>query len=1834
MRPTIRQIEEIGREQEILRKRQEEYALRFTPDHADRLGKAAVGGAYTNPELTASIGLSEVPIDPQQVHINSQKQALMRSDSLRSRGGLVAGNTAPSETSDVPYSVIDLLRIPETQRYARGHRAPTWYEQVDPGGYWRNLGIPKITDAKEMLNWDQTQILKLYVSSTPEEWDAIPGMIPRGTWTSGENGQAVRVPGTFDSTYDLPAKFPKFKELKDAEQTERDINKPSTWERDLGGLMQEGQAVFGAIGTGLQTPFKMGGYFIPDYIGPAGGVEVAGVPLPSRISIKSLGAPVRAVTKTITAGMAGAAEFVKSNLEFAMTHPSELSAFGVAGVPTMTGKNREDYLNTVIRGNILSQILKQAATEGQLDLGGGFFPQGKAEEQATMYHDMGLPQVGGKTFTVGRAFVEPFIKEGYIDRDGYAASMISGLFDATFTGLTDPALYADPVKLLMSTYGLGRTASLSFLEGKMAQRVNEAWAAERRAAGMPADIPGVIHLPGGVDILPAGTMLPRDVQMVIDDAVTKAIQGKPLSAMDIPPTANYLPDLNSVASRKANFGVIEQSDGTLRLNPMAIDAMPFTADGRRTLEKLSSFKNVGELYDSFLGNIPIGVAVQIQNIVDAAKKAGTTVDMKAIHNVVREGAFSGDPLYNIAEVQGVLKQVVQQTGKQVAQWVSGSTRQFATMPGSTFFSFDDPMASVKDMNRIMILMKVPKEARYEMLSDAINAVVTRQTDKRFDLANKWAETIIRPQLELNGVPEEFIKEVSKWSGWSDGVEQWTFDAIGQGYPTPYYADGVGEVVRMVDFMPKGFMMSSPENFNRVIREVTNLWRVFKPFRGNKVMEKLLSDTLINTLNKIQGGYLKPIALGAPMPIRMVSRILPDEILRIGATENFSIESLKILGIGGHVNYNTMGVELLSAKQIIKISPKLEHLNTLYSELRQANSIGNGRTAATVQKLIDDIEAKFGTREEIQKKIDVYNERIETSLPGTGKTLAKVAQGIMGEETKNPSVMRYARSKMGSVAKDVDINGQVLNPKSQKNQNWVTGTSRDIVGMSQDPVYKKVAETIMTEGLAGVDRMPDRFLTGDLRPLFDRYYTRAEQAQGVGAMSPTMPLTSIEGATAWVELIKNDIMTRTAGDPMILNTIATGLHDGEKVAAKLTWMDQSPTSRHLYEATDDYKAWITDNLLSNPKSALYAPFEATVGNSEVVIKDRLLTKNFSWYRNTSLKYARNPLIQYTKWKRIRELMPAMDPVEAQKMVDSLDKSDAPKWLKDSLQANVEFAQGTATRKQVEILGEMAGHQYMDDVLYDSSKKSYFGSRHSLLFGFFDAWVEQWSVWARLMATNPAALEKVRLVNEGLNEANVPELAGGAPNRGFLFKDEDTGKQAVGIPFSRAIYNYFGLNGEERITTQNLTILGSPFPGFFGVGALMFDGLMPKDNMFNGARNALFGRGDPAAKGSFAEYLVPAWAQPITETLTRIGKEQTDGKLDIFDNLRAIFVTDQSEQIRASTLNNVMTNIVSNSDGIPLTVEERNQELTDAVNKTDTLLIFKSLLRLVSPGATMTKFFTENGMENVTTGEVLDDYSKLIAAEKLGGQDATLALLQKWGNSAWIFLAGGTYALPGVKPTKEYGIWERDNSTLLDKYPLVAGYLGPQIGEYDPMEYGRQRSEGARTVVDIGARQNKALSNLAWALHNQSRDMLINAGTAQGLSVPQIEGSNTYKSEMKKGDDKLKKQFPMWDSKNSQGEANFKNKMLQIKEMVADPAVALTPGGKALQDYWKSHESLIAGVTAQTPKLANEAWQTSKDGISTRITLTNLGEALVKKYPEFAGLWDNVLSKEFDAVETGK
>jgi hypothetical protein len=391
-----------------------------------------------------------------------------------------------------------------------------------------------------------------------------------------------------------------------------------------------------------------------------------------------------------------------------------------------------------------------------------------------------------------------------------------------------------------------------------------------------------------------------------------------------------------------------------------------------------------------------------------------------------------------------------------------------------------------------------------------------------------------------------------------------------------------------------------------------------------------------------------------------------------------------------------------------------------------------------------------------------------------------------------------------------------------------------------------------------------------------------------------------------------------------------------------------------------------------------------------------------------------------------------------------------------------------------------------------------------------------------------------------------------------------------------------------------------------------------------------------RSQLADYLVPTWGQGLLGAISSRGRNVTS--TDLFANLQAIGATETNDNIRASTLNAVLTNIASNRDGVPVTAQERDKIIEDAINKTDLLISLNSFFKVMLPGASMTKYFTELGAENVTTGVVMDDLRSMTNESiKAGGTytDGVVKFLDKYGSDAWIYLAGGSDSVPGLAPTKEFAQWQLSNRGLLDKYPLVAGYLGPQDGEFDVKAYSAQSAVGLRKPRDIETRQEKALNSLAWTVYNNKKDAFIRQGLAQGFTPAQTMRSKDYAAEMKKQADSLKKDFPMWNPAATSGERQreLTNQMVQIQKMVTDKKVLATPGGKILEQYWTYRTTQVNAITTADPTLANDSWRNAKAGAGLRQTLTDVGYGLAEKYPEFAALWENVLSREFEPPEIG-
>ena len=111
MKQTIQQLEAEARAEELLRQKKEQYPYQLTADHAERLAQVVPGSYYTNPEITASLGLSNIPIDASQVHINSQKQALNANEALQNRNELVDSSQQKANNDSQYFSLVDLLQM-------------------------------------------------------------------------------------------------------------------------------------------------------------------------------------------------------------------------------------------------------------------------------------------------------------------------------------------------------------------------------------------------------------------------------------------------------------------------------------------------------------------------------------------------------------------------------------------------------------------------------------------------------------------------------------------------------------------------------------------------------------------------------------------------------------------------------------------------------------------------------------------------------------------------------------------------------------------------------------------------------------------------------------------------------------------------------------------------------------------------------------------------------------------------------------------------------------------------------------------------------------------------------------------------------------------------------------------------------------------------------------------------------------------------------------------------------------------------------------------------------------------------------------------------------------------------------------------------------------------------------------------------------------------------------------------------------------------------------------------------------------------------------------------
>jgi hypothetical protein len=1248
------------------------------------------------------------------------------------------------------------------------------------------------------------------------------------------------------------------------------------------------------------------------------------------------------------------------------------------------------------------------------------------------------------------------------------------------------------------------------------------------------------------------------------------------------------------------FGLMDEAPRTFE--PNNLNMMRHTNAGRKTLQALADESNPVNIWRNFLkGKSPLAA-------IDLAK--ATTPDQ--VFKVLQDAVFSGDPAKNMRNLPNSgWRNWASDTGYMVKQNIDRYSRQTAMMPDSTYIPFDDPAVALQRADRVLQVSGVrgaERDAVLKKLFDALETNSSKDWDNFFEAANEKALT---GRMQKAGWTKEEIKRFTSYRGKGSEVTRWTLEDLADDIPIEWFDEGDGPL-RITQLLSGGGYMTDPAVLDELIRDLNPLVRAIRKITaGNPSVAKAIKAerALARGIETVIRDLAKPAALGAPLPIRYIMRVVPEEMLRIAFSGQFDNLGQYVAQIySGHLNYDTFGNIIMDSKKAATLRAKLVDLQFEYAALASDTT---GKTAARIKRF----EKKYGTADELQAQIDELNTVINDSLPSAQRALSNNVKGYV-ENTYDPGTLKnyMERSQVQQVVtRRVGDPANISKKEKGMRSRWVTAQARDIAEMTVNEDYRAIAKALKTGDPAALEKVAQDLFDGPLRSVYDEY------TKNVFRVKPNWDWNTIEAARSRVNEIRLDITQRTGLQPDILDVLAEGTLDG--VSVMLQKADR------VYEATNELKGLVREKLLDwadAPDQVPYYPDVRT--NAKATRNANWMYSSFGAYTKTSAALARNPLWQQAFWQRIRELAPVMDADELVKLVDDT-KGKIPDYINDSVNDSIDRARqakGTLTRDEAEAVASDYAREVTDGLLFNAqNNRSYFGSRHQILFMFFDAYREQWQTWLKLMKS-PRNLHAVDVLTRELKEFREPFSQ---EDNYVLHNDPTTNKQVITVPFSNWVYKLMGGDAQLTIPTRNLSLVGSVAPGFSPVITIAASSWKPQSKTWANLKTTLF----PFATGDSSldprDYFIPQFIQLFAQGGAGAGR-QVLPQGDTFWNLLEKAAGPIAEKTKKASLIPIMRQLSADIDKYPPGEEGRKRLLEDAENLSNNFSIVRSWARAFLPAASLTQYYAQTDKGKILQGVLLDDIRKTENEVFAKGGTLTQAvniLLDRYGLGLWSFFGSGSKSnIPGLQPTKEYQNWVFENEGLLEKYPFAGGYLGPQDGEYNNRIFIQQSLIGQRTPKDPVTSVQEAENLLADLWYDN-----------QVASIPE-EWSNTNQASQFRAqvEYEVLQRFPNWNRLTPVGPAQTKNfnQIRDIEKMIEDPQVMALPAGPALKEYMDLRTDSIQKMIDFAPGEINMGnWTTLKASYSLRQYLFDTGNAMAERNPDFGSLWNNVLVKEFDTKD---
>jgi len=1304
--------------------------------------------------------------------------------------------------------------------------------------------------------------------------------------------------------------------------------------------------------------------------------------------------------------------------------------------------------------------------------------------------------------------------------------------------------------------------------------------------------------------------------------------------------ATAIPEGESI---RATAGLVE--GGRPTVNPTLWNEFKTTPKAVEVFKPFVEEKNPAQVWRN----------MKRQGLMSADEIAGAsnhTELIQAFDNAVN----NLDPAYNIRNVPSGKFESVSDLGYKIKQSSQRFTNVFEVLPESTYIPNSDPQVAATRIDDLMGYLKFPIDERNKWVNRLIQTHKDGTSKSFFEFLSDWESTVLAPALKKNLVPKSEIPRLTRWRQQTiDQVTRFTLQDIQDGINPAWMEAGGYGPLRNTQLLQDGAYIVDPTMLDEVSKKLGKLYKIEQeaeklPGAVRVPVKAAFSsgEKLSDAYGWFQSNLWKPVVV---MAGRYLTRVLPEEQLRVLLNGTFEHPGHYIgaifdgrfaakLGKDGMYVADVFGDPINKAKLAVEVDNKLIQFRQVETEVAALRNAGKIADADKLASLYADELASI-------PDLIVQQERTMQILNDSTATLNDALIGAVPGKAKQQLFNLY---QDGSYVKTGNLNIVSKNIGKERKL-WVDGVVQEVADLYNNPHIRRIAKADLFDNdvltINGIESTwaehlkAGRFLNSDEaiatwlhdgsgRQYFEKYFKNfANIAEGYN-------WDTMANAREFVRVLNNEVTSIAGTNETILKAITTGAFEGETAFSR--------NVHNLIDGKESFTNYVANefvNDLSSPSHIRYRS-QSTVASSGPGSKaaagwDYIISSFFQGaYGMSSDKLSRSPAFRAGYWGRVEEVASVASPEAAAKLLKNLDSANLPRPQADRIRRLLKLSNGTNDLEAVDATARGFGLQYERNLLFDASKKSAFGAHHKYLFPFFEAYREQGSTWLKLVAERPENIHKIDIALRALREADgigLGDQNGDGKKDGFLYRDQQTGEERLAVAGSGWLGTLFsGVPfGNFSLPTGSMTMFNGILPGFGPAVQFPLQYFVPTTKNWQGINDILFPYGRPeetgvSPAGGFAklEFPRPTWLKRVTPYLSDEAKKIPFTGNFVGDVVELIGGDPKETEVwQAYNLRTLQS--LSSTRGIPTTSKEMESLLADAETKTNQLYFLRGIGNFILPGTPVSKFMAETKLGSIELG-VLADTRRLFAEQAVAaGQtsaEGDVRFIDVYGETVWAIFGSlrRSEKYEGVVMSKEFEDWFDSNQKLINTYPQVASYFGPQKqpGKFGPQEQSVYNRFIAKGVIKTQTGEQliaQAQSNVAYTFLD----------SIQSKMTPAQQASPTGQAILTSTKEILKKSFPKWDVALAGAESKSKreNQIKQLREIVIDPKVKDTDMGQTVAAYMAYRDGEVAKLLKQGVK----GWQTSAKGLPMRQQLRTIGEGFSKVVPEFASLWDRVLSKEF-------